>query len=398
MALYKYTAMTLDGKNRHGAMEAANEKALKEQLKEQGLYLVSVKDSKARKEYRRLTSKQLADFCREMSSLLSSGVSLVRALDIIVSEEGLSSDLKSIYTETMNDVKKGTPLSEAMENRNCFPDLMLGLVRSGEGNGNIDVVMERLAIQYDRQNYMKQQVKSAMTYPIILLILCVVIVAVIVAFVIPQFEELFNQMESLPIITEILLAVSHFIGKWWYMLIIAGFLLFVLIRTISRIHSVRRGIDYLKVHLPVFGKLNKVIYTARFSRTLSSLYSGGMPISYAIITAADTVNNIYIKEQFEEVGTQVRSGVPLSQALKKIDGFMPKLSSMVYVGEESGRLDSMLDSIAINLESESEAATKRMVIILEPLMIVVMAVLIGFVVAAVMLPIYQSYSAIEASR
>lgn len=106
MALYKYTAMTLDGKNRHGAMEAANEKALKEQLKEQGLYLVSVKDSKAKKEYRRLTSKQLADFCRQMSSLLSSGVSLVRALDIIVMEEGLSSDLQSIYTETMNDVKR----------------------------------------------------------------------------------------------------------------------------------------------------------------------------------------------------------------------------------------------------------------------------------------------------
>ena len=159
----------------------------------------------------------------------------------------------------------------------------------------------------------------------------------------------------------------------------------------------RRTLDRGKVRMPVFGNLFKVIYTARFARTLSSLYSSGMPIATAIATAGNTIGNRYIEEQFEEVVTQVRSGVPLSQALHSVDGFQKKLASTVQIGEESGRLDLMLDSIASSLEDEAEQATKRIVTLLEPILIVFMAVIVGFIMIAVMLPIYQSYASIENS-
>ena len=156
--------------------------------------------------------------------------------------------------------------------------------------------------------------------------------------------------------------------------------------------------DYLKVHAPIFGKLNKVIYTARFARTLSSLYSSGMSVVNSLKLAAETIGNQYVEEQFAQVSVKVRSGVPLSEALQDVDGLMKKLSSTILVGEESGRLDTMLDSIAQSMEMEAQEATKRMVTLLEPLMICVMALLVGFVVVAVMLPIYESYGAIENAR
>ena len=147
--------------------------------------------------------------------------------------------------------------------------------------------------------------------------------------------------------------------------------------------------------MPGFGRLFKVIYTARFARTLSSLYSSGMPIAQAIGIAGETVGNTYVEEQFDMVVTQVRSGIALSQALHEVDGFLLKLSSTILVGEESGQLDVMLDSIAATLEEDAEQATKRMVTLLEPILIICMAVVVGFIMIAVMLPIYQSYAAIE---
>ena len=167
------------------------------------------------------------------------------------------------------------------------------------------------------------------------------------------------------------------------------------VRVIVGIPAVRRQVDYRKVHIILFGKLIKTVYTARFARTLSSLYSSGMPLASAIGIAGKTIGNSYVEEQFDKVVTRVRSGIPLSQALKEVDGLMKKLSSTILVGEESGRLDTMLDSIAETLEGEAEQATKRMVTLLEPLLIVFMALIVGFIMVAVMLPIYQSYAAIE---
>ncbi len=397
MAQYQYAAKNMEGRVLRGRMEAVNENALQQQLKEQGLYLIKVKNVSEAKEQRKLSSRQIAEFCREMSALLSSGVSIVRGLEIIADEEGVPESVKSIYREMLAELKRGTSLSEAMEMRRCFPELMLGMIRSGEGSGNIDEVMDRLALHYERDNRLKQQVQSAMTYPIVLVVMSVAVVILIVTFILPQFDELFSQMESLPLPTEILMAFSDFLIHKWYLALLIVLVIWIVLRILSKIHAIRRTMDYIKVHFPVAGKLNKVIYTARFARTLSSLYSSGMPIVAALQTAGDTIGNIYVEEQFVQVASQVRSGIPLSQALREVDGIQRKLSSTILVGEESGRLDTVLDSIALTMEEEAEAATKRLVTMLEPVMICILAVMVGFIIIAVMLPIYQSYSAIEGS-
>lgn len=196
-------------------------------------------------------------------------------------------------------------------------------------------------------------------------------------------------------ITNILIAVSNFLVQKWYIALLAVAVIVALIRIIVGIPSVRRGVDWLKVHMWGFGKLFKVVYTARFARTLSSLYSSGMPLVSAVGVAAKTIENGYVESQFDEVITMVRGGVPLSQGLREVDGLLKKLSSTILVGEESGRLDVMLDSIAETLESDAEQATKRMVTLLEPILIIFMALIVGCIMIGVMLPIYQSYSAIE---
>lgn len=395
MARFKYVAKDMSGKVHKGTVEAASENALTQQLREENLYLVEAKDLNGAKKHKKLKAKQLAAFCRELSALLASGVTLVRALDIISEQEGMNKDERDIYKDVLQDLKRGISLSDAMESKECFPDLMIGMIRSGEGSGNLDLVTQRLSIQYEKDYKLTQQVKSAMTYPCILLVLCVAIVILIVTFILPQFQSLFDQMESLPMITNILIAVSNFLVQKWYIALLAVAVIVALIRIIVGIPSVRRGVDWLKVHMWGFGKLFKVVYTARFARTLSSLYSSGMPLVLAVGVAAKTIGNGYVESQFDEVITMVRSGVPLSQGLREVDGLLKKLSSTILVGEESGRLDVMLDSIAETLEADAEQATKRMVTLLEPILIIFMALIVGCIMIGVMLPIYQSYSAIE---
>ena len=395
MARFRYVAKDMSGKMHRGNAEAATEAALLADLKEQQLFLVEAKNLTEAQGYKTLKSKQLAAFCKELSTLLASGISLVRALDIISEQEGISAQEREIYQAVLLDIKKGISLSEAMETKHCFPDLMIGMIRSGEGSGNIDQVMERLALQYEKDYKLTQQVRSAMTYPCILLILCVAIVILIVTFILPQFQSLFDQMDSLPWMTNVLIAISDFLVQKWYLAILVVFTAVMVIRVIVWIPAVRRQVDYRKVHIVGFGNLFKVVYTARFARTLSSLYSSGMPLANAIGIAGKTIGNSYVEEQFDKVVSRVRSGIPLSQALKEVDGLMKKLSSTILIGEESGRLDTMLDSIAVTLEDEAEQATKRMVTLLEPILIIFMAVIVGFIMIAVMLPIYQSYAAIE---
>ena len=397
MAHFRYTAKDMSGKVHRGTMDVPTENVLVQQLKEQNLFLVDAKNLTDATGYQKLKAKQLAAFCKELSTLLASGVSLVRALDIISDQEEIPPKEKEVYQAVLMDLRKGISLSEAMETKKCFPDLMIGMIRAGEGSGNLDQVTDRLATQYEKDYKLTQQVKSAMTYPCILLAMCVVIVILIVTFILPQFQSLFDQMDSLPMITNILIACSDFLVHKWYLALLVVFMIVMIFRLIAAMPAVRRQLDYRKVHMPVFGKLFKVVYTARFARTLSSLYSSGMPIATAIGIAGNTIDNSYIEDQFEDVVMKVRSGIPLSQALKKVDGLQKKLSSTILVGEESGRLDVMLDSIAATMEEDAEAATKRMVTLLEPILIVFMAVIVGCIMIGVMLPIYQSYSAIENS-
>lgn len=393
MAEFRYTARSLDGKTKRGVMDAQDEAHLSILLKEQGLFLLSTRSWKFSRK-KQIPSKELTEFAREMGNLLNAGISMARALDIIYNEEGLPKNVASAVGLMIADVRSGSALSEAMERTEAFPKLMIDMIRSAEGTGDMGGVMERMAWHYSKEYKLNQQVRSAMAYPCFLAVLMVLVISLMVGYVLPQFEELFSGLDRLPLITEILLSVSHAVAKWWYLMLLAVFALILAFRSLLSIHSVRAAFDKLKTRLPVIGKLTKTIYTARFARALHSLYSSGVPLIRALESAGAIVGNVYIEDQFEDVIASVSGGMTMSEAIRGVDGFLTKLTSTIMVGEESGRVDVMLASTADNLDAESAEATKRMVAVLEPMMIVFMAICAGFLVAAVMLPIYQSYGAI----
>lgn len=393
--LFRYTAKDIDGRTVRGTMEAADYDALYAQLLEQGLYPQRVTGRGADRRPRTLRPQELSDLCRQLSTLLASGVSLVRALTIISQDEGISAGLRRVYESVLSEVRKGSSLSDALEAQQVFPALMLGMVRAGEGSGRLDRVAERLAVHYEKAHQMNQQVKSALMYPMILAVLSVAVV--IVTFVLPQFSDLFSTMDSLPAVTLALMAFSDFMVTKWYLLLLGLAALAAALRALLRVPSVRLALDRGKLTMPVFGKLHRIICTARFARTISSLYASGLPIITALQTARDTIGNAYIVSQFDAVLAQVRSGVSLSAALESVDGFQRKLCSSIAVGEETGQLDSMLDSIADSMEYDAQQASRRMMTILEPMLIVLMAFVVGFIIIAVMSPIIGSYSAIESS-
>ena len=261
----------------------------------------------------------------------------------------------------------------------------------------MDKIALQMSVHYEKEYRLNQKVKSSMTYPKILCVLIVVVVAIIMGYVIPQFKDLFSQMDSLPASTTILLAISNFVKHKWYVLIIAAVVIYIFSRVLMAIPAVRYAKDKLELKLPVIGKLRKVIYTARFARTLSSLYSAGISIINCLQIARNTIGNSYIERQFDRVIADVRAGMNLSESIDKVDGFTKKLSSSVAVGEETGALDTMLVSIANQMEYDSEVAMNKLVSYLEPAMIVVMAAVVGFVIISVIQPIYGSYATIANS-
>ena len=398
MPNYSYRAQSPGGKVVTGTMLASDENDLHERLKNSQLMLLSSKDVAKSQTYKRLKDTSLAEYARQIGTLVRSGITLVRALEILSEDESITLYERKIYGEVRHQVTQGVPLSDAMENLNgVFPPLIVNMFRAAETSGGLDHTALRVANQYTKDAQLTAKVKSATTYPKILAGLIVVVVAIIFGFVMPQFQTLFDSMDSLPGPTIVMLAISDFVKKYWYTLIIGAVVLYLIFYFLKKIPKVLFFVDKIKIKMPKFGKLFKIIYTARFCRTLSSLYSSGIPIITSLGIARNTIGNAYIEKQFDQVIADTQAGVNLSEALSKVDGFTLKLMSAIRVGEESGSLDDMLESTADDLEFESERAINQMVSYLEPAMIVVMAVIVGFIMISVITPIYQSYSQIGAS-
>lgn len=396
MPKYKYKAKNENGKVVRGTMEAADEKALYQFLKSEGKYLVSSVDAEGdKKSQGKIKTKVLIDFCRQLGALLDAGVTLVRALNIIAEEEGLDPRYRMIYLSVLALIRQGVPLSEAMEQQgNAFPILLISMIRSAEANGNIDQTAKRMANHYEKERKLNGKVTSAMIYPVILSILLVIVIIFVLTYMVPQFDDIFSSMESLPLPTVILLGISDGLKNHWLGVIITVAVVVIGFRLLLRIPAVKLTMDKIKLKLPIIGKLLRRIYTARFARTLSSLYGSGLPIVTALQIGKSTIGNLYIESQFDAVIAKVRAGEALSSSLSEIDGFIKKLSSTILVGEETGSLDDMLDSTAESLDYEAEKALEKMVSLLEPVLIIIMGLVIGFVVVAVILPVYQSYSTI----
>ena len=398
MPKYSYKAKEDNGKIVTGVLQAADENDLHQKLRIENKYLISAKREEETKRLRRIKAKYLSDFCRQIGTLSSSGVSLVRALNMVAQDETNKINEKTVYENLLRQVRQGTALSDAMEEQgDAFPELLINMFRSAETAGNLDVTAMRMADFYDRQFRMNTKISNSTLYPKILSGIIVVVVIFMLGYILPQFQDLFDQMEELPIPTKILFFMSDGVKDHWLILLIILAFMIPAVILICHLPAVKLQLDKLRIRLPVFGKLLKIIYTARFARTISSLYSSGIPIVQALQIGRKTIGNTYIDSQFDTAVAKVRTGGNLSDALDGIDGFTKKLTSAVKVGEETGSLDTMLNSIADSMEYESNMAIDKMVASLEPVLIVVMAIIVGFIMVSVLMPIYGSYDAISNS-
>ncbi|MDD6825947.1 MAG: type II secretion system F family protein [Oscillospiraceae bacterium] len=394
MAVYQYVASNMGGKIKKGQITTANPEQLRELLKQQKLFLISYEEKANLTSGRKLKANELSELCRELSSLLGSGVSVVRSFTII-SGRDIEPKLKKSYANITTLIKRGVPLSDAMEMQGrMFPEMLVNMIRAGEESGRLDQTFEKMSVHYEKEYRMTGAVKSALTYPIVLLVLIVVVMMALFTFVLPTFFELFEDME-VPLITQIVMNISTFVRENVLIIILLGAILVMLIGFIAGLYPVKYQIDRILLKLPKISPLIKIVYTAQFARTLASLYASGINIVDSLQISRNTIPNYYIREQFDDAVRKIRAGNTLSETLKEIDGFDIKLSQTTEIGEETGQLDKMLNSTASSYEYESQAAINKMITILQPVMIVILAGLVLVVIGAVMLPIFNMYSSIE---
>ncbi len=396
MATYKYVAKDMNAKIVKDKMEARSRNELVNFLRAKNLYLIDCKElSEAEKTTYKFKLNELSEFNRQLSTMLGSGISLIRAMSILVKRDN-KAKVSEVYKRIYVKLQQGFALSVALsEQGSAFPPIMINMIRAGEESGQLERTTRKLAVQFEKDHRMKNKIKNAMTYPIILLCVTVGVIFLIFTFILPTFFTYFEGKE-MPLITQIVLAFSTFMTSYWYIVVIVVLAIIAIWLIMLREDKVRLRYDKLKVDLPKVGKLIRIIYTARFARTMSSLYSSGVSMINALALAKDTINNAYIASQFDGVMKEVRDGTTLSIAIQKIDGFDAKLFSSIFIGEESGKLDEMLESIADDFDYEADIATQRLVSLMEPVMIIILAFIVGTVMISVMLPLYTMYSSIGA--
>lgn len=404
MPEYQYTAKDKSGNTNNGVFEADNLEGFYKLIKERGLYCMSVKEGSSNDKQisfnfseKPIKLKQLTIFCRQFSTMLSSGITVIKCLDILyqqTEDKKLKPNILGIYEA----VQKGESLSQAMRSqKKAFPFLLLNMVEAGEASGSLDVVMQRMADNYDKDSKLQNKVKQAMVYPLFLSGLTVVVVIFLLTLVLPRFTDMFAQLGgNLPLPTKILLGMSGFIINYWYILIFIVIMIVVLSNIYLKSKDGRMAWDKFKLKFPVMGKLLLIVESARFSRTLSSLISSGMPIIQALEIVGRVITNRYMEERLTVIIGDVRRGLALSHSMKKIKIFPPMLCSMILVGEESGNLDDILNKTAAFYDEDSDAAIARMLALIEPVMIVLLALIVGFIVVSIITPIFSIYQSMNA--
>jgi type IV pilus assembly protein PilC len=390
MPTYKYSAKTLESKMVRGVMEANDEETVRRLLRQDQTFLLKIREVENVKKPYKLKSMELSDFSRQLASMLGSGIPVIRAMKIL-EERDVKPGLKKVYEVILREIQRGNTLSEAMElSGGSFPELMINIFRAGEASGQLENSARKMADHYEKEHKLKEKVRAAMTYPIILFGVTVLVVLLVFTLILPQFFELFDGIE-LPALTKFMLFLSNSLETYGLFYLIGLLLILALGAFVLSIPKVKLQADKVKLKIPKIGHLLRIIYTARFARNLSSLYSSGLPMINALNIGGDTVGNTYIRDQFISVVEAVRNGQALSAAVEQVDGFDAKLVATIYIGEESGRLDEMLENVSDAYDYEAEMATARMVTYIEPIMIITMAFMVGSIILSVMMPIMTLY-------
>lgn len=390
MAKFKYKEIDSSGKVVQGNMEANSQSDVISAIKARGARPVSVVqdtsissslDIKIGK--KKVKSRDLSIFAKQLYTMLHAGMPLLSCIETL-GEQTEHPTLREALSFIHQDLQKGAIFSTSIQKRpDVFPPLFYSMVRSGELSGNLDRVLNNLAIHYQKEAKIQAQIKSAMTYPIIILIAAIGVTVLLIVKLVPMFKDMFNGRQ-LPGITVFILNLSDLLIHKWYIIIAAIFATVFVIRTYLSTATGRLQFDRRKLNLPIIGKYMKIIVSSRFASTLAVLITSGIPIIQAIESSAEITGNKFIEKKMENVLDNIKKGSPMSFELKKLKIFPPMMISMIKIGEESGAIDTMLSKTSEIFEEELEEAIKKMTSLMEPVIII----LIGGIVAVVLLSIY----------
>jgi type IV pilus assembly protein PilC len=399
---YSYQVRDRGGKMISGTLEADSQGAVAQRLRTMGYAPVSieeVKQSALEKDLQipgfkpKVKLQDLAIFSRQFATMINSGLSLIRALSIL-QEQTDNPALAEVIDDVRTSVESGRSLSEAL-NSHCpkvFPKLYVAMVRAGETAGMLDQVLLRIAENLEKDVALRGKIKAALTYPVIVFILAILLTAVMLIFIVPTFVGLFESLGGeLPLPTKILMAASNFVSSLVGLvtLVVLPAALWFAYKRIRDTEQGRYRLDVIKLKLPVFGDLFHKIAIARFSRNLGTLLRAGVPILQALEITAETVNSGPVSVAVKDVQDGVREGEAIATPLAKHDVFPPMVVQMIAVGEETGAVDTMLDKIADFYDQEVESTTEALTALMEPLMIAVLGGLVGSMVIALYMPIFK---------
>ncbi|MDY4078178.1 MAG: type II secretion system F family protein [Clostridium sp.] len=398
MKKFKYRAMKNDGTKTSGEYEANSREDVMEMITSNGYYPLKVEEvieSATINIKRKIKVKEISIFCRQMYTMLDAGVPLINALTLMTTQV-TNKHLVEIVKVLEEDVRKGEMLSNSMRKfPEAFPTLLTSMVESGEASGNLDEMFLRMSTHFEKENKINNKVKGAMIYPIILACVGVAALAVVMIFVMPTFVSLFESSGSeLPLATRILIGISDFMAS--HFLIVLGVLVAIIVGIIifSKTESGIYFFAKLKISFPLIRDLNRKMIVSRFTRTLSTLLASGVSLVESLPIVSAVLNNVIAEDEVLKIRERVVKGEGLSTPIEECELFPPMLSSMVRIGEESGSLDDMLNKTADFYDEEVEQAIQTLTSMLEPIMIIIMGVVVGFMVIALMLPLYGSYDLI----
>ena len=402
MSTYVFKALDLTGGKAHGEVEADSKQAVSDQLKARGLIVLDIKGKGSSKEIelaflKRVKANDLAVFSRQLSTMISSGMSILRAL-YVLEEQTENKFLKETIVAVRKDVEAGLSLSAAMERHpKVFNPLFVAMTQAGETGGVLEDALMRVADQLQKDAALRRQIKAAMVYPTMVIIFAVGVMMALVAFLVPVFVGVFKQFGGeLPSLTKVSVFLSEAVtGYWWLIFGSAAAVIFTFIKWKKSTWG-RKQWDHFRLRVPMkIGTIVQQVAVARWSRTLASLTSAGVPLLQSLEITGKTGGNVAIEESMDGVIASVKRGGTIAAPLAQAPIFPAMVTHMVGVGEETGALDSMLDRIAEFYEEQVEASVKALTSILEPIMIIVIGGIVGFIVISMYLPLFEVYNHIE---
>jgi type IV pilus assembly protein PilC len=401
---YAYRVRTKEGRVLTGKMEADGEAAVASRLRSQGMIPVQItKDSKASMKMeinilpKKVKLKDLAVFARQFATMINAGLSLLRTINILA-DQTENPKLKEAIHQMRDDVERGSSLSASMSKHpKIFSGLFVAMVRAGETGGQLDTVLTRIADNYEADYKLRQKVKAAMTYPVVVAGIAVLLVTVMLLFIVPTFAEMFEGLGGeLPLPTKILLKLSQ-AAKWLVPLLvvlaIVGTMAYKRARKANAEFRLRA--DKLKLKIPIFGDLFQKIALSRFSRTLALLLRAGVPVLQALDIVAETTGNEVLTRATHDVKDSVRSGETMAGPLERHGVFPPMVVQMISVGEDTGAIDAMLDKVSDFYDQEVESTTESLTSLIEPIMIAVLGGIVGAMIIALYMPMFKIFELVK---